>query len=126
MSETKTKQPISGRGAVGVVLVAGGLVALSKLGLARTTLTGQYLWTDGAADPRLPLDRLPQVNQAEIRDGYSFYLEDLPGWLRALSAAPALLYAITIALAAVLITRMLRLIAVGDAFGTGVRRILTG
>lgn len=126
MPKTKTRGPISVRLAVALVLVAAGLAASGSLLQAWMTVTGRFLWTGGGADPRQPIEFLPQLLQADVREGFSFYLEDLPVWLRAAAAGPALIYAITVTLAAVLVARMLRTIASGDAFGPGVRRPLGG
>lgn len=125
MPKTKTR-PTSVRLAVTFVLVAAAVGALWRLVQVWGILTAQYLWAGGDLDPRLPVESLPQLLQADVRDGHSFYLEDLPLWLRAASALPALVYAITIVLAAILVARMLRTIACGDAFGSGVRRTLAG
>jgi hypothetical protein len=88
------------------------------------TVTGRYLWAGNGADPRKPLADLPQLIQAEIREGHSRFLEDIPVWLRVLCAMPSVAYAATLILGAVLVARILRTIARGDAFAVQVRRTL--
>ncbi|WP_030150769.1 DUF2975 domain-containing protein [Oerskovia turbata] len=107
------------------VLLLGALAALSELVQAWMTITGRYLYTSGGAEPRKPVVDLPQLLQAEVREGYTMFLDDVPAALRVLAATPALLAAITYLIASVLLARAIRSIAAGDAFGRRVRSTLT-
>ena len=91
---------------------------------AITILTGRALMTFGGADGRLPLETLPQLLQADLHEGESAFLTDVPVWLRLLCAGPGIIQALTILAAAVLVTRILRGISAGDSFAPGVRRAL--
>ena len=88
-------------------------------------ISGRTLLAFNGADPRLPLSALPQVNQAELREGTSGYLVDAPFWLRLLSASPAVLYVVLALVAALLVARVVRGIADGHPFSLKVRTSLT-
>ncbi|WAP53228.1 hypothetical protein OL239_09415 [Arthrobacter sp. ATA002] len=90
-----------------------------------TVITGRVVFALNGADPRLPLTSLPQINQAELREGSAGYLADAPTWLRVLCATPAMVYIIIALLAAVLITRALHGIAASRPFSSSVRRSMT-
>lgn len=122
---TAVKRPRAVGAAVATVIVVGALASLSVLLQALMTVTGRYLFTWGGADQRKPLVDLPQLLQADIRDGYSMFLEDLPAWLRMLGASPLLLHAVIVAAAVALVVRLCRRIASGDPFGRSARGTLT-
>ncbi len=107
------------------MLLGGALAALSGLVQAWMTITGRYLFVSGGADPRKPVVDLPQLLQAEVREGHSMFLEDVPAALRVLAATPSLLAATTFLVAAFLLARVIRSIAAGEAFGARVRSSLT-
>ena len=123
-SET-TVRPGAGRSRRGVWvgrLVTTGVVAVAVLtvlgDLVRTvvTSTGRVLVTFGGADPRLRLSDLPQMIQADLREGATGTLADLDLGMRLLGAAPSLVHAVTVALAAWLLLRVLRGISGGTPF----------
>jgi hypothetical protein len=99
--------------AIAIVVVAAILNDLVKI---ITISTGRVLFAIGGADGRLTLDYLPQLLQADLREGASGYLTDAPLWLRLLCASPTLIHALTIALAAVLFVQIVRSIAAGKPF----------
>lgn len=103
----------------------GTLAALAAFVSAATIMTGRYLWTAGGADPRRALVELPQLTQADVRPGRSFYLVDLDPWLRALCALPDVVAGVTIVLAMVYVVRVLDGVGRGDAFGAGTRRAVS-
>ena len=126
MSRAKAvKQPRAVRVAVTVVIVVGLLACVSVFLQALTTITGRFLYAGGGAEPRLPLESLPQLLQAEIREGHSMFLEDLPAWLRVLCASPLLLHVLVVAAAVALVVRLCGRIASGDPFGQSARQTLT-
>lgn len=90
-----------------------------------TIATGRVLFALNGAEARLPLSSLPQINQAELREGATGYLVDAPFWLRALCATPAMLYILIAVLAAILITRALRGISAGRPFSPSVQQSMT-
>ncbi|MGJ9372090.1 hypothetical protein [Nesterenkonia sp. CF4.4] len=79
-------------------------------------ITGRYLWTDGTVEPGLPLERLPMLNQADLRPGTSGTLEDAELSLRLLNAVPLFLETLTVVVAAWLLARVLRRVAEREAF----------
>lgn len=113
----RTAESRSVRVARRLVDTLGTLAVLGALLSAWTIVTGRYLWTGGGADPRRPLVELPQLLQADVRPGQSFYLEDLDPWLRILCALPDVVAAATIVLAMVYVVRVLDGVGRGDAFG---------
>ncbi|MGL3806167.1 hypothetical protein ACSYDW_08735 [Paeniglutamicibacter sp. R2-26] len=104
---------------VALWLVAGGAL-ISNLGQMITIITGRFLFTFGDIDPRLPLSTLPQLLQAEVRDGGAGYLVDAPLWLRLLCASPLAAHMATVLLAAFLITGIIQRIAAGQPFNASV------
>jgi hypothetical protein len=89
-------------------------------------LTGRYLWVSPDLSPRKPLADLPQLLQADVREGSSMMLDDVPTLLRVLSAAPALIAAVTAVVAALLVARVIRAIASGQPFAARSIRALAG
>lgn len=87
-----------------------------------TIVSGHVLIAFGGADSRLPLTSLAQINQAELRGGGTGYLVDVPAWLRVLCSVPAFLNILVAVLAAILVVRIIRRIAVGQPFVPAVRR----
>ncbi|MFP7761857.1 hypothetical protein [Marisediminicola sp. LYQ85] len=81
-----------------------------------TILTGRTLLTFGGADGRLPLEHLPQLLQADLRQGSSGTLADADLLLRILSATPALIETMIIVAATVFLLRALRRIASSEPF----------
>ncbi|WP_440711296.1 hypothetical protein [Herbiconiux sp. YIM B11900] len=104
-----------------VLLVVAGFVVLGDLMQAFTVVTGRFLLALGGADPRMPLDSLPQLLQAELREGASGTLADADLLLRVLGALPSVLHAVTIAVAVVFLVKALEGIAAGRPFD---RRVL--
>ena len=117
--------PKSARSSVIVIWIVAVLAAAGTALEVFTIVTGRVLFALNGADARLPLSSLPQINQAELREGATGYLVDAPFWLRALCATPAMLYMLIALLAAVLITRALRGISAGRPFSPSVRHSMT-
>ncbi|WP_147104923.1 DUF2975 domain-containing protein [Nesterenkonia populi] len=79
--------------------------------------------------PGLPLDRLPILLQAELREGATGTVEDSDLVLRLLNIVPLFLEALTVVVAAWLLLRVLSRVAAREAFSTQVVsrwRALTG
>jgi hypothetical protein len=87
---------------------------------AFTVVTGRYVLSLGGADSRMPLDSLPQLLQADLREGASGTLADADLLLRVLGALPSVLHAVTIAVAVVFLLRALLGIAAGRPFDRSV------
>lgn len=104
---------------VGIAAVWTALVLalLGSLTSFVTVLTGRVLFASGGAEQRLPLTSLPQVVQAELQEGYTGFLTDVPLWLRLFCASPLVVEAVMIAAAGLLVARILRSIGSGDPFG---------
>jgi hypothetical protein len=105
--------------AIGTVV---GAALLNDIVQIITTTTGRVLFTFGGADGRLPLTHLPQILQADLREGATGYLTDVPVWLRLLCASPAVTHALTIAIAAVFFIQIVRRIAAAHPFAPQVLR----
>lgn len=118
---TRTEKRQSARLAVVSVWVVAGLAALGSATEAFVTLLGRSPLAFGGADPRVQLSVLPQIKQATLREGAVGYLVDIPLWLRALCASPAILFIAIAMVAALLITRVLREISAGRPFAAPVR-----
>ncbi|PPH43116.1 hypothetical protein C5D09_15135 [Rathayibacter sp. AY1C9] len=99
-----------------VLLIVAVFSVLTALLQTWTVTTGRTLLVFGGADGRLPLRSLPQLLQAEPREGTAPTLADAALSLRLLGALPSLLQAVTIVLAAVFLLRVLRGIAAGRPF----------
>jgi hypothetical protein len=106
---------------VAICLIVG-VAVLNDAVRAITITTGRSLFVFGGADGRLPLTYLPQLLQAERRDGSTGFLVDAPSWLRLLCASPAVVHAVTIALAAVVVIQIVRRIAAAQPFAKTVLR----
>lgn len=106
---------------VAICLIVGAALVNDAM-RAITITTGRTVFAFGGADGRLPLSYLPQLLQADLREGETGYLTDAPLWLRLLCASPAVLHAITIALAAVVIIQIVRRIASAQPFAKSVLR----
>ena len=72
--------------------------------------------------PGLPLDRLPILLQAQLREGATGTLADSDLILRLLNIVPLFLEALTVVFAAWLLLRVLGRVAVREAFSVGVIR----
>lgn len=121
---THTRKPKSVQLAVISVWLVAGFAALSSATEAFVTIFGRTPLAFGGADPRVQLVMLPQINQAELREGAVGYLVDIPLWLRVLCATPALLFIVLALVAAFLIGRVLREISAGRPFAARVRKNL--
>ncbi|MCC3284001.1 DUF2975 domain-containing protein [Arthrobacter caoxuetaonis] len=121
-SLTHTGKPKTVQFAMISVWLVAGLAVLGSAVESFVTLSGRTPLAFGGADPRVQLISLPQINQAQLREGAVGYLVDIPLWLRALCAAPALLYVALALVAAVLLTRILREISAGRPFTAPVRK----
>jgi hypothetical protein len=104
-------------GAIGVVYV---LTLLSDMVAVITISTGHVLFALGGSDGRLPLSQLPQLLQADLREGTRGTLADADLGLRILSAAPTLVHAVTITLVALLLLGIIRRVSLGEPFSAGV------
>ena len=102
-------------------LVVGGAV-IGNLGQATAIVAGRSLLAFGDIDPRLPITFLPQLLQAELRNGGTGYLVDVPLWLRIMCVSPLVANSITVFLAALLIAAIIRKIAIGQPFDSRVIR----
>lgn len=128
MSATPVISRTSGTSVKLSVIIVWIVAVLAAVGSALeifTVITGRAVFALNGADPRLPLTSLPQINQAELREGAAGYLADAPTWLRVLCSTPAMVYILIALLAAVLITRALRGIAASRPFSSSVRRSMT-
>ncbi|KPN18019.1 hypothetical protein AO716_08890 [Arthrobacter sp. Edens01] len=121
---THTRKPKSVQLAVISVWIVACLAALGSAAEAFVTIFGRTPLAFGGADPRVQLVMLPQINQAELREGAVGYLVDIPLWLRVLCATPALLYIVMALVAAFLIARVLQEISAGRPFTARVRKNL--
>lgn len=91
-------------------------------------VTGRLLLALGGANPYLRVDRLPQLLQADAREGSDgIRLVELDWWVRALGWLPWVLIGVSLALGAWWGIRVLREIGAGRPFTvpvlTGLRRI---
>lgn len=77
----------SARAAVVVVWIIAVFAAVGSALEVFVTISGRVVIAFNGTDPRLPLTSLPQINQAELREGATGYLVDAPTWLR-FSARP--------------------------------------
>ena len=102
-----------------IVLV---LTLLNDIPRAITISTGRVLFALGGADARLPLSHLPQLLQAELREGTQGTLADADLGLRLLAALPTLLHAVTVTAAAILLIGILYRVALGRPFSSQVLR----
>lgn len=128
MRATAVKSQTARKSARFSVIVVWMVAVLAAAGTALevfTIATGRVLFALNGAEARLPLSSLPQINQAELREGATGYLVDAPFWLRALCATPAMLYILIAVLAAILITRALRGISAGRPFSPSVQQSMT-
>lgn len=116
LSPARPKSRRSTTVAVAAIVIVVGAALLNDLVRTITIVSGRVLFAIGGTDGRLPLASLPQLLQADLREGASGYLTDAPVWLRILCASPTVIHALTIALAAVLFVRILRSIAVAEPF----------
>ncbi len=121
MIEVAQQRPTAIAGPVIAVWVVTGAAVVNQLLGVFTMISGRVLITVGGAEPRVDLTRLPQVNQAEIREGATGFLSDAPLWLRYLCATPSVMHVVVAVLAAVLITGVLRRIATGAPFSPRIR-----
>lgn len=96
-----------------VVLV---LTLLHDLVQVITISTGRVLFALGGSDGRLPLSSLPQLLQADLREGTQGTLADAALSLRLLAAVPSLVHALTITAAAVLLIGILHRVSLGRPF----------
>ncbi len=119
-SEKVSETPV--RAAVVIVWIIAISAAIGSALEVFVTIAGRVVLAFNGADPRLPLTSLPQINQAELREGAIGYLVDAPVWLRVLCATPAMLFILIVIAAAVLISRALHRIADGQPFSSIVRR----
>jgi hypothetical protein len=108
--------------AVGAVLLVAFVTAINDLTDAISTISGRALLSFGGGDARLPLDRLPQLLQADLREGAHGTLADLDLGMRILGAAPSFIHAITVVAAALLLVGILNRISLGHPFSAAVLR----
>ena len=120
---TTPRSPRSSRLAQSAISVVAIWTALSGVVTAITISTGRTLFATGGADGRLPLTALPSVNQAELREGSTGTLAEADLGLRLISAAPSVINAITVILAAFFLIVILDRVATGHSFETPVLRL---
>lgn len=101
-------------------MVALALTLLHDLTQVITISTGRVLFALGGSDGRLPLSTLPQLLQADLREGTQGTLADAALSLRLFAALPSLLHAVTITTAAVLLIGILYRVSLGRPFSGGV------
>ncbi|TFC08441.1 hypothetical protein [Cryobacterium sp. MDB2-33-2] len=114
--------PRTGRFAEGAIMIVLVLTLLNDIPLAITISTGRVLVALGGADGRLPLSHLPQLLQAELREGTQGTLADADLGLRLLAALPTVLHAVTVTAAAILLIGILYRVALGRPFSSEVLR----
>jgi hypothetical protein len=100
----------------GVLLIVAAFTALSDVVQVITIVTGRVLFSFGDVDGRLPLSYLPQLLQADLRDGAAGTLADADLSLRLLCALPTAVHAATVVLGTVFLLRVLRGIALARPF----------
>lgn len=100
------------------LLIVASFTVISDVTQTITILTGRVLFAFGGSDGRLPLRHLPQLLQADLREGASGTLADADGWLRVVCAVPSLMHAVTVVLGTVFLLRALRGIAEARPFDT--------
>lgn len=101
----------------GVVIIVAAFAVLGSFTAGLTTILGRTLFAFGGADPRLPLERLPILLQADLREGATGTLADADPLLRVLSGVPLLIEAVTVVLAARLLLVVLGRVSRRDPFG---------
>lgn len=103
-----------------VIVVIATLTVLASLVRAITIITGRTLFAFGGADGRLPLVYLPQLLQADLREGATGTLTDAALSLRLLGAVPSLVEVAVIAVAAVALLRVVKGVSRAEPFGATV------
>lgn len=99
-----------------VLLIVATYAVIGDIAQSVAITTGHATVALGGSDGRLPLSYLPQLLQAELREGASGTLADAAISLRLLCALPNLIHAATIVLATVYLLRVLRGIAQAQPF----------
>lgn len=102
-----------------VIMVATLSVAFSLLQVV-TIVTGHALLTTGGSDGGLPLATLPQLLQADLREGATGSLADAALSLRLLCASPFLIQAILFTTASVALLRIIERVSAAEPFGAPV------
>lgn len=115
-----TERPRAARLVRGALLIVATATALGDIVQAITIATGRVLFALGGSDGRLPLSHLPQLLQADLREGASGTLADADPWLRLACAVPSLVHAVTVVLATVFLLRVLRGVAQAHPFDPAV------
>lgn len=108
--------------ATAVVWLVAVAAAIGDLFQLVTILRGRAALSFGFGEGNLPLDWLPQVSVAQLRDGSAGNLVDAPLWVRILAAGPSLAHLATILIACLLVVRIINGIARGLPFGEHVLR----
>ncbi|MBB2975708.1 hypothetical protein FHX49_001275 [Microbacterium endophyticum] len=116
----RTRPTVRYRVVRALLAVVAGLVVVNDLVRAFTTVTGRTLLTFGGADGRLPLSQLPQLNQADLREGAAGTLADLDFGARVFAAAPSMIEALTVMFAFFLLLRVLKGVALAAPFSAPV------
>lgn len=104
------------RRATSFVVVVAALAAAFGLITAVGIVRGRMIGI-GMPDPPLPMSYLPQILAADPGEGNTMTVVDLPALVRVLCALPGLVHAVTLVVAALLLTQVLREIARGRTFG---------
>lgn len=110
-----------GRAVLVLIVIGSGLVALVA---GWHALTGRIPISLGGASPWPTVETLPQILQAESRDGDQLRVIDLPAWIRALAYAPGVLSGASAAGAALFGLRVVRAVRRGTPFTPGSIRAL--
>ncbi|WP_157593830.1 hypothetical protein [Rathayibacter tritici] len=99
------------------MIVAAFTVVLDAI-QAMTIVTGRAPFAFGRADGAVPLSYLPQLLQADLRDGATGTLADSTFSVRLICALPTALHAATVVLGALFLLRALRGISLARPFDT--------
>lgn len=114
------RPPRTGRFAEGAIMVVLVLTLMQDVVQVITISTGRVLFALGGSDGRLPLSTLPQLVQADLREGAQGTLADAALSLRLFAALPSFVHAVTITAAAVLLIGILHRVSLGQPFSPGV------
>lgn len=116
---TKKIEPATTTAISGLWIVLGA-ASLFALGNAFSIISGRVLFSDANSDPRLPLERLPQLLQAAPFPGETAFLTDAPLWLRLLCAGGTLVSIGIFILSGVYLRRVIQNLSLGKPFAPAV------
>lgn len=104
------------------VWLVGTIVVLRDSYRIITLARGRIAFSDGFGEGRLPASWLPQLSVAQLGNGSTGSLGDIPPGVRLLAATPSLIHLATVLLACLLITRIVKGISSGLPFEEPVLR----